>query len=93
MNIEVIKKERKHDISGLSVPRNAKYIDVAKIKVGSSTFYFSRYDTETEWYLDSHFENDWMPVFHHGEGSRCCTKKVAKNELEEAINNAEMVAL
>jgi len=84
--IEVIKKERKEATIGLSAPRGAKFLDVADVKIGNTTLCFSRYNTESEWLLDSQFKDGWMPIFHHGEGSRCCSKKAAQAELAEMLD-------
>lgn len=93
MNPKVISKERKKPQLGLSCPRGAKHLDIAKVEIGKTQLFFSRYSTESEWYLDSQFENGWMPVFHHGEGSRCCAKKVAQGQLHDAIEDADLVDL
>lgn len=92
MEITVKKKIEKPVLSGLSVPSQAKTIQVAWVEVThgktSIDLGLSRYSTETEWYLDCQFSNR-IPVFNHGEGDRCCLKKMAQNELKDAIEAAE----
>lgn len=89
MDIKITKKERKEATLGLSIPRGAEYLEVAVAEIGRISLYFSRYSTEEDWYLDSQFNDGWMPVFHHGEGSRSCKKQIAQGELLEAITKAD----
>lgn len=52
------------------------------------TMGFSRYDTEHAWLADWQFVNG-LPHFSHGEGSRCCMKQAAINEVEQALDAAK----
>ena len=44
----------------------------------------SKYPSEKDWYCDAMFDRG-MPVFCHGEGSRCCKKRALAPVLVEAI--------
>lgn len=91
MEITVESKQRKSCIHRTFIPRGAEYLDVvhAVVQVNKTRIWLqvSRYSTEKEWYLDCQFTNK-LPDFNHGEGSRCCMKKVAQNDLLEAIEKA-----
>lgn len=91
MKIEITRKERKEIQSFISAPRGAKYIDVCTAVVSrgpiKSEFLLSRYNTEQEWYIDAQI-NNMLPLFCHGEGSRCCLKQAAQAELLKAIEAA-----
>lgn len=84
MNIKIISKKRKP-----SVHKKFDYIDVAVVSINDNknniTLGFSKYDTETDWYLDYRFINK-LPDFCHGEGSRCCKKQVAAEVIVSKIN-------
>ena len=58
----------------------------AAVEAGGDLLWFSRFDTETEWYCDAHFGAKGFPYFCHGEGSRCCRKHVATGALKEALD-------
>lgn len=57
----------------------------AEIEVNKNTLCFSRFDTETDWFCDTHFRGS-IPVFHHGEGNRSCAKQSAKGDLKAELD-------
>ena len=73
-------------------PKNATYYDVIWVTITQKIkrkkkvieLSFSRYDTETEWYLDCMFVNS-LPEFNHGDGCRVCLKRAAQGDLKEVI--------
>ena len=76
----------------LFVPKDSTFYDVIWVKITQKVkrkstvteLSFSRYDTETEWYLDCMFVNN-LPSFNHGDGCRICHKRYAQHELKEVI--------
>jgi hypothetical protein len=95
MKIEITRKERKEIQPSISAPRGAKHIDICTAVVSRgpirSELLLSRYSTEQEWYVDAQI-NNMLPLFCHGEGSRCCRKQAAQAELLEAIEAAPIKA-
>jgi hypothetical protein len=92
MDITVTRKERKPAHLALSKPKDATYVDSVWVQIGGKTkleMGFTRYENEEDWLLDSQFSNS-LPVFNHGEGSRCCIKKKAQGALLDAIEKTEL---
>lgn len=93
MDITVTRKERKPAHLALSKPKTATYVDSAWVQIhnGKSKLEmgFTRYENEADWLLDSQFTNG-LPVFNHGEGSRCCIKKKAQGALLDAIEKSDL---
>ena len=58
---------------------------VAMVKMGDLVLVVSRYDTEKTWYADSAFGKGCMPIFCHGEGSRCCMKRPVNEDVHKAL--------
>jgi hypothetical protein len=96
MEIEVTRRTKQAPYLNLSTPNGAEYVETAWVKItqGGTNIEagFSRYSTEKDWYLDTQFCNK-LPVFNHGEGSRCCTKKIAQSPIVEAIEKAPIEVL
>jgi hypothetical protein len=57
----------------------------AEVEVNGSVFTFSRYPDEADWLCDSHIGANGFPHFVHGDGSRCCMKSAANDELRRLI--------
>jgi hypothetical protein len=70
---------------GIGGPWQDEPLWYAVVGIGGATLHFSRYDCESEWYCDAHFGAGGVPYFCHGEGSRCCLKKVATGRLRQAL--------
>ena len=84
MNITVISKSSQ-PCEGMSVPRGATHLETAVVKIDNNTAHYSKYSTEDQWYTDAYFVGG-MPLFVHGEGSRCCIKRSATEDVAAALN-------
>jgi hypothetical protein len=62
----------------------------ATVKEGRNTFILTQLASETSWYYDAHFHRG-IPVYCHGDGSRCCMKKVVKEgQFFDLLNLAKI---
>jgi hypothetical protein len=65
-------KERAPSETGLSI--SGQYF-AAVVRSGPSSYHWTKGSEEKAWYCDAIFRKG-LPEFVHGEGSRCCMKKV-----------------
>lgn len=60
---------------------------VAKVELNGGTIHVSRFDEEKTWYADSAFTAKGIPLFCHGEGSRCCLKRPVNDDVHKALQD------
>lgn len=60
----------------------------ATVKCDPSTYIITQLPSERSWYFDAHFHRG-IPVYCHGDGSRCCMKRViSEGPLFDLLNQA-----
>ena len=77
--------EMKYQAKG-NFMRPSEGIWLATVEHEGYLYDFSQFNSEDKWYLDAKWSDKGLPVFAHGEGSRCCAKRVADSDLKEALD-------
>lgn len=58
-----------------------------EVEADGVSYGFSQHRHEIEWYCDSAMVmSNCYPLYMHGVGSRCCTKRIAQGDLKRAID-------